>query len=438
MTRRAGRPAGQWVERLAGRKGTPEINLRLDGFGFATGRSSDQFRKASRTADERVYDARVALVKRLHEDDFDDLLDALMRNSFSWRVLERADRDGRPGLRSLRQSLHRIPLDKVLEQFRIAYARANTPKVMKHLQDFAVYARGHLGRAPVVTDLTRRLCVAYLDQLTIKAEKTRRFGEPVSPATRNRYRASLSLLASWCLEREWIDAHPITAKRVRRSPERRKTIPVVQPEQIRRYRAAALAYGDPLRATFLWCLLATGADINEVRLLRLSDIIWGADATPTRIVFRRSKTSTRERAVPIADGHFVERLQLVCAPFGDQLDGQPFAHVTDKALWTVHTRARHAASALTLTIKQLRHVAAQLWRYAGADLETVREWLGHSTLAQTQIYANFGQVDGVDLPIAQAVAQLVGSETTVADITRARLKKRARLSNPNSRTGSGA
>jgi site-specific recombinase XerD len=435
--KRAGRPAKAWTDRVADRRGSPEINLRLDGFGFATGRTSDKFRKASRTSDELVFAGRVRLVKDLHDQEFDDVLDALMRGQLTWRVIERAARAGTPGLRALRQTLRHVALETAFEQFRIAYARKNTPKVMKHLEDFAAFLKGALGRAPQVADVTRAQCARYLDQLRIKRPKTRLDGLPVSGATRNRYRASLSLFASWCLERDWLDAHPITAKRVRRAPEHRATMPIMQSAQVRQYLAHVTAHGEPVRSTFLRLLVATGADVNEVRQLRSADIAWGQGDTPTRIIFRRTKTATRERAVPIADLPLLDAVAQQIEAAGDRPDVQPFRAVTDGALWTVHRAARTVASAPTLRLKQLRHVAAQLWRYAGADLETVREWLGHSTLAQTQIYAGFGAVDSVDLPIAQVVARLLGAEESVADITTARLAKRAK-GRTGGRTATGA
>jgi site-specific recombinase XerD len=79
--------------------------------------------------------------------------------------------------------------------------------------------------------------------------------------------------------------------------------------------------------------------------------------------------------------------------------------VTDMMLRKAHETARAAIGRRTLRRKDLRHIAAIYWRRGGADLESVRQWLGHSHISQTLIYAAFGVDDQYDAPVLANLTQ---------------------------------
>lgn len=57
-----------------------------------------------------------------------------------------------------------------------------------------------------------------------------------------------------------------------------------------------------------------------------------------------------------------------------------------------------------LRLKDLRHFAAQSWAAAGARLENIQEWLGHSSITQTMIYSRFLPEDSQIATIVDAGA----------------------------------
>jgi integrase len=141
--------------------------------------------------------------------------------------------------------------------------------------------------------------------------------------------------------------------------------------------------------------------------MRLGDVQFTSSPDDvTRIAFRRTKTQTNERLVPLPDAWIVARLRLA-VPAQAGASYQPFAKLSRDKCWFVHERARDAIGAPSLTIKDLRHVAAQLWRRSGADLETIREYLGHTSLSQTQIYAAFTDDGSTSLRIANRMREML-------------------------------
>ena len=59
-----------------------------------------------------------------------------------------------------------------------------------------------------------------------------------------------------------------------------------------------------------------------------------------------------------------------------------------------------------LRVHDLRHTAAMLWRKAGADVEELREFLGHSSLNTTQVYLH--RMEGVSSKRSEDVERLLG------------------------------
>jgi len=100
---------------------------------------------------------------------------------------------------------------------------------------------------------------------------------------------------------------------------------------------------------------------------------------------------------------------------GDRMFGMFSRSTLDR----VHQEVRALIGRPELRLKDFRHIAAISWRRAGADLEQIREWLGHSTINQTVVYASFKADDDFDAPIVAAATERFLSLVSVPTIRRA-------------------
>ena len=70
-----------------------------------------------------------------------------------------------------------------------------------------------------------------------------------------------------------------------------------------------------------------------------------------------------------------------------------------------------------LRIKDLRHLSAIAWAMAGVPIERIADYLGHSTIRLTMIYARFRPHDDFDAPLierAHAIATGAPSSPHIA------------------------
>jgi integrase len=371
----------------------------------ATGRGSDRFRKASgaRTPDQHA--ARVKLVRRLFAEDHLDVLVALLDGAARWADVEAAGRKGDGTLAALSRTVRAKPLDTLIAEYHEQDGSASRWHRKTQLKAFAAWVRKTTGRAPTARDLSPEFCGKFLGGLQLAG------------STRNRYRAALSGFARWALARRYIAAHPIRDKQVAAFPEPRHRIPNVPLEALGRYLAATHAHG--VLGLALRTLALSGLDVGELARVRPADFAFTAHGV-LYITTRRRKTRTAERSVPVAVPSLVADLKALVT--GLTAAATPFPGVTDtwargstsRALWAAHAAARAAIPDEALTIKDLRHVAAQTWRRAGADLRQIQEWLGHATLGQSAVYAAFGADTRHDSPVAAKVGTLLDPEPAPA------------------------
>jgi integrase len=204
-------------------------------------------------------------------------------------------------------------------------------------------------------------------------------GRPITEATRNRYRAAISAFASWCVRRGYLTKHPTAFRAVPRRPEPRGRMP--RPLTPDDYAGLLAALPTETIQLAVRTLLESGGDIGEVMAMQPRDVEVGAQIA--LVALRRSKTNTPERFVPITKA------------LGEALR----AHASASHVFPPPTTARHVYVAVQragtaigrekLRVKDLRHLAAIRWRQAGVDLLQVSRWLGHSSLTETQIYADY-------------------------------------------------
>lgn len=205
-----------------------------------------------------------------------------------------------------------------------------------------------------------------------------------------RYRASLSAFFAWAVRERLIIGNPVTRTRVPKGKGTRGEIRPFAEDELESFHAAA-AGKDRRLADILLAAAWTGLRWSELREVRVRDfvrvpmpVLLISRAAPEGVGAKMTK-SGKNRRVPVADR--VLPLLLACT------DGKG----PDDLLFTTKTGHRLHATAVKRTIAwssvapgrrihDLRHTAACLWLAKGVDPVTVQAWLGHASIATTNIY----------------------------------------------------
>lgn len=212
-----------------------------------------------------------------------------------------------------------------------------------------------------------------------------------------RYRASLSSFFAWCAREKLIVANPVTAVKVPRSSEE---VVEMAPFSEAELEAAHVRWAgeDERLADILVVLGWTGLRWGEARALLVADLM--EVPSPALLVRRsapegvavKSTKGRRSRRVPVADRvlPIVRGLAegkgpgdlLLTTKRGARLHRSAVLRALDAVLraldWekTCHGRRIH----------DLRHTAACLWLARGVDPGTVQAWMGHESIATTNLY----------------------------------------------------
>ncbi len=218
----------------------------------------------------------------------------------------------------------------------------------------------------------------------------------LSRATIARRAATARSFTGWALREELIPADP--ALRLK-APKRTKTLPgVLRPAQMDALfetLAAAAAEGDALALrdrALVELLYATGVRVGELAGLDIDDL--DQDRRTLRVVGKGNKERTVPYGLPaaLAVDDWLRRGRpavareasgpaLFLGQRGGRIDQRQVRGVTAalfEALGDTSASGPHA----------LRHSAATHLLDGGADLRSVQELLGHSSLATTQLYTH--------------------------------------------------
>jgi integrase len=335
------------------------------------------------------------------------LLKARLEGRFSTTHLHQAYRAGETALNDLLGDVRCERLSPLLDRFMVSNQARDKQKTEKQVRRFIDYCGGEQ-RASTL-DLTADQIVAFLDSLT---SAQHRRGEPVTGGTRNRYRAALSGFCSYLVRRGTIQRHPVRYDAVPKSDEGDHRMPEFSATEYRMYFDAMSDHAPDLIPVFRM-LVHSGADVGEVMTRTVRDL--HLDRTVPRVRFRRSKTRTPERLVPYPDrfvaelrGHIAQHALLP----GDALFGMIKRSRVDHA----HQHVREAIGRRDIRLKDFRHICAITWRRAGADLQSIRDWLGHATINQTVVYDRFAPDDGYDAPKIARAAALLDDEHDVTPL----------------------
>ena len=246
--------------------------------------------------------------------------------------------------------------------------------------------------------------------------------KPASGATKNRYRAILSAFCTWCLKHGYLEVHPIAHKRVAKAEEADPRMPApFAPADYHGYLDAVATF-NPDAHVVASVLLHTGADLGEV----LTRLPWHVelDRPQPRIRFKRSKTKTPERTVPIP-GPAVALLRAHLAQYQPGAERRLFDMVSPAEFLKAHRAGRTAIGRPTLRIKDLRHIAAIAWAQANVRIDRLRTLLGHASLSQTMVYVTYMPDTAEETAIAAASLRQLAGPPGVVPITAARQEQTA-------------
>lgn len=284
------------------------------------------------------------------------------------------------------------------------------PAYERTLDDFVGYLGAERGRSDntvraYIADVTRLLEFAIghgIDELVLidlsllRAWLKNMVDGGASRSTMARRAAAVRTFFAWCRRRGLIDINP--AARLK-APNPTDRLPqVLRADQAGELMdaagdAAADAGPDHLRnRALLELLYATGIRVSELVGLDIDDV--DADRNTVRVLGKGGK----ERVVPFgspaatAVDDWLRRGRpalavsrsgpaLFLGVRGRRLDPRQVRRVLDRLLAGV-------AEPVRLSPHGLRHSAATHLLDGGADLRTVQELLGHSSLATTQIYTH--------------------------------------------------
>jgi integrase len=205
-----------------------------------------------------------------------------------------------------------------------------------------------------------------------------------------RFRASLSAFFAWAVRERLIASNPVTGTRVPKGRGVRAEIRPFAEDELESFHLAAGARDQRL-ADVLLVAAWTGLRWSELREVRVRDIVQVpmpvllvSRAAPEGVEAKVTKSGKSRRA-PVAD----RVLPLV--------QSWAAGKAADELLLTTATGHRLHASAVKRSvhwstvapgrrIHDLRHTAACLWLARGVDPVTVQAWLGHESIATTNIY----------------------------------------------------
>jgi integrase len=234
----------------------------------------------------------------------------------------------------------------------------------------------------------------------------------VTPATVNRYLATLSSVFNFALNREIIDIHPMKSGNVRKLTEGRGRTRILTADEESRLMEQAAASTWPPMALFLRMLLTTAARKSVVLKLRWSDV----HLEDSLAILPKTKNG-EPRALPLIDDvkASLRDAQKIRPINSDYIFFDPKQSQKPKNIDTIWRFVRERAGLLDdrddrldrVVLHSTRHTAVTKLVKSGANLSQVANVSGHKTLAMLKRYEHLAADDAIDL----ATRFLSGSKT---------------------------
>ena len=205
-----------------------------------------------------------------------------------------------------------------------------------------------------------------------------------------RFRASLSAFFAWAVLERIVATNPVKTAPMPKTRVIRSEMRPFSEAELEAFHTMAAEH-DARLADVLLVAGWTGLRWSELREVRVRDfvevplpLLLVSRAAPEGVDVKTTK-SGRRRSVPVSD----RVLPIVRALAADRR--------LDDLLFVTSSGHRLHASAVKRTVQwtevsggrrihDLRHTAACLWLARGVDAVTVQTWLGHASIATTNIY----------------------------------------------------
>lgn len=208
----------------------------------------------------------------------------------------------------------------------------------------------------------------------------------LKPATRNRHLALIKAVFTWAIRMGYTNRSP--ALYIKALPEVTSDRRAMDDSQLQCWMEVCECWRngkpDHEALALLMFLALTGLRLGETRHLRLEDVDWSR-----KVITLRHTKNGKLRRVPVCDKAFVlltEQRQHL----GDE--GWVFpGKGTDNPVAEprrLQKRLCEAAGIPPFTIHEMRHTFATKLIESGADIHTIKDLLGHSTIKVTEIYVH--------------------------------------------------
>lgn len=228
----------------------------------------------------------------------------------------------------------------------------------------------------ILSCLTKDMLRGYVISLMKQGKK---------PSTVNRNLSSLSVFCRLVQRFGMLDSNPADSVRHLRQPNR---LPVFYSESLMSEYLEASS-GTPMERLIVKMLYGTGIRRAELISLKVGDIDF------SRKVMRVVGKGRKMREIPVADELLEEILLYLQQVETKQADMPLFSTAKGRPLYPVlvdrivkkELKAEEGFSGKR-SPHVLRHTLATHLLNRGADLNAIKEMLGHSTLASTQVYTH--------------------------------------------------
>ena len=216
----------------------------------------------------------------------------------------------------------------------------------------------------------------------------------LSIGSKQRIRTAFMSFFTWCVNNGYLARSPMKGTRLPRADNSGMKINPFTWKQLDALVETIRKNSDPFLADVILVLGYTGLRWGEIRVLKVRDV----QLEPVmRFLVKASQTegmqikypkSGKARHVPVADK---VKLIVLGHLMGKEPDDLVFTtrsgaklnkgNIKRDAHWKKLSHGRR--------LHDLRHTAATEWLRHGIDVLTVKEWLGHSSLAMTQRYVHY-------------------------------------------------
>lgn len=278
--------------------------------------------------------------------------------------------------------------------------RAGKRTVRRLLPEWLAEREHTVSRKTFIADAALpRLVPASLGALQVNAVTEREVSRALvqlvasglAEASVKRFRASLSAFFAWAVRERMIGHNPVTGSKVPRGKhQKRIEMRPFGEAELEQFHADAVAH-DARLADLLLVAAWTGLRWSELREVRVRDLV--RVPLPVLIVSRAAPEGGAAKGTKSGKGRRVPIADRVLSIVEDLANGR----ASDDLLFVTSTGHRLHASAVKRSVSwstvsqgrrihDLRHTAACLWLSKGVDPVTVQAWLGHASIATTNIY----------------------------------------------------